>query len=213
MAVESKLEENRWTGGVQPFAVSHRKMGMWLFLLSDSLTFAALLFGYAYLRDASSDWPQPFHLMPSIVSATAMTFVLLASSLTMVLAVRAARRDARTTAVRWLLATMACGILFLILHLAEWRTLIALGMTARQNPWGDSMFGGTFFVLTGTHMLHVFCGVVYLGILALRLRRRASDAESIEVGGLYWHFVDLVWMFLFPLVYLLSMTALGGGTP
>jgi cytochrome c oxidase subunit 3 len=72
------------------------------------------------------------------------------------------------------------------------------------------MFGGTFFVLTGMHMLHVLCGVVVLGVIAARLRAGRSDAESVEVSGLYWHFVDLVWMFLFPLVYLLSVDVGGG---
>ena len=198
-----------WAGGVQPFGITHRKLGMWLFLLSDSLSFAALLFGYAFLRAASPDWPTPFHLWPSIATSTVMTLVLLTSSLTMVQAVRAARRDARSMAVRWLSATMACGLVFVALHLGEWRMLLHEGMTPRRNPWGDAMFGGTFFTLTGMHMLHVLCGVVYLGIIAARFRAGRNDAESVEVSGLYWHFVDLVWMFLFPLVYLLSASAGG----
>jgi len=198
-------EKEAWGGGVQPFAVSQRKMGMWLFLLSDSLTFTAVLFGYAHVRHASADWPAPFHLWPSIATATGMTFVLLTSSLTMVQAVRAARRGATARAVRWLLGTIAGGIGFLVLHLGEWRMLAAQGMTPRNNPWGDAMFGGTFFTLTGLHMLHVLCGVVYLGVVAVRLRAGRSDAETVEMSGLYWHFVDLVWMFLFPLVYLLSV--------
>jgi cytochrome c oxidase subunit 3 len=199
-----------WAGGVQPFGVSHRKLGMWLFLVSDSLSFAALLFGYAYLRNSSPDWPSPFRLVPSILTSTVMTLVLLTSSLTMVQAVRAARRAATARAVRWLAATMAGGGVFLALHLGEWRTLVHEGMTPKGNPWGDAMFGGTFFVLTGMHMLHVLCGVVVLGVIAARLRAGRSDAESVEVSGLYWHFVDLVWMFLFPLVYLLSVDVGGG---
>jgi cytochrome c oxidase subunit 3 len=123
----------------------------------------------------------------------------------MVQAVRAARRGDVGRTLRWLAATMAGGVAFLVLHLGEWRTLVHEGMTPRHNPWGDAMFGGTFFALTGMHMLHVLCGVIYLGIIAARLRAGRSDAESVEVSGLYWHFVDLVWMFLFPLVYLLSV--------
>ena len=200
-----------WSGGVHPFAVSHAKLGMWLFLVSDSLTFAAALFAYAYLRNASPNWPAPFRMTPSILVATLMTFCLLSSSYTMVLAVRAARAGAMTRAVRALVATIAGGVAFLVLHLNEWRMLWHEGMTPRHNPWGDPMFGGTFFTLTGMHMLHVVIGVVVLGSMAVRLARGRTNAEGVEVAGLYWHFVDLVWMFLFPLVYLLSVGSGSGG--
>jgi cytochrome c oxidase subunit 3 len=196
-----------WRGGVQPFAVSHAKLGMWLFLVSDSLTFAAMLFAYAYLRNASAHWPAPFQFFPSIVVATLMTFCLLTSSYTMVRAVRAAHASDTAAAVRWLQATMAGGVAFLALHLNEWRLLWGEGMTPRANPWGDAMFGATFFTLTGLHMLHVVTGVVALGAMSLRLRAGRTTGEGIEIAGLYWHFVDLVWMFLFPLVYLLSVRA------
>jgi len=198
-------------GGLNPYGIPHKKLGMWLFIVSDSLTFAALLFGYAYLRTASDTWPHPFHLWPSIAVSTAMTFVLLSSSLTMVLAVHHAQHGNRARVVPWLVATMVFGLLFIILHLNEWRTLIAEGMTARSNPWGDAMFGGTFFTITGLHMAHVLSGVIYLGIIAMRFARRTMNEEDVEISGLYWHFVDLVWMFVFPLVYLMSVNMGGGG--
>src|SRR5262245_43640226 len=182
---------------------------MWLFLISDSLTFAAALYAYGYLRNSSPTWPSPFRLVPSITIATAMTFCLLTSSYTMVLAVRAARAGAAERAARWLAATMAGGVAFLVLHLDEWRRLVHEGMSPRANPWGDALFGSTFFTLTGMHMLHVLIGIVVLGATAARLLGRRTTAEGVEIAGLYWHFVDLVWMFLFPLVYLLSVD-LGG---
>jgi cytochrome c oxidase subunit 3 len=198
-----------WGGGVHPYGISHKKFGMWLFIISDSLTFSALLFGYAYLRNASPNWPAPFHIWPSIAVSTLMTFCLLSSSLTMVLAVYHSQHGRRAQAVRWLVATMAGGVAFLALHLNEWRLLIGEGMTPGGNPWGDAMFGGTFFTITGLHMTHVLSGVIYLGVIAWRMAHDRTDAEGVEVSGLYWHFVDLVWMFVFPLVYLMSV-ARGG---
>jgi cytochrome c oxidase subunit 3 len=186
---------------------------MWLFIVSDSLTFSALLFGYAFLRNASHNWPKPFHMWPSVVVSTLMTFCLLSSSLTMVLAVHNAQKGNRDKVVRWLVATMLGGIAFLVLHANEWRQLIHEGMTPRGNPWGDAMFGGTFFTLTGMHMFHVLTGVVYLGVIAARWAARPghqNEVENVEISGLYWHFVDLVWMFIFPLVYLMSVKLSGG---
>ena len=244
------------------FGTYSKKIGMWLFLLSDSLTFGALLYAYSYGRiSLGSSWQTPFH-SESIVNATVMTAFLLTSSLTMVLAVRAAvQRDAKLQTL-WLLATMACGAGFVVLHGREWSNLIAQGLTLPMFPAvpghaGNPEFLGvvknvpqfpaTFFTLTGMHMLHVTLGVVYLGVVALRrkfipvllalwlatwgltpayspfhygahvlllaaivcgiivwLKPKVYDSSDVEVAGLYWHFVDLVWMFIFPLVYLMS---------
>jgi len=188
------------------------KLGMWLFLASDALTFAALLFAYAYARNAATDWPAPFRMWPSVAGASLMTACLLASSWTMVRAVQAAHAGPAAGAgpVRWLWATAAGGAAFLGLHANEWRMLVGEGMRVGANPWGNPMFGGTFFVLTGLHMLHVLIGIVILLAMARRWSGRRTQAAGIEIAGLYWHFVDLVWMFLFPLVYLLSV-AHGGG--
>ena len=199
-----------WGGGVNPYGVNYKKLGMWLFILSDSLTFAVLLFSYAYLRVSSPNWPAPFHFWPSIVVSTVMTFCLLSSSLTMVLAVHHSTGQKRGKVVGWLVATMVGGLAFLILHANEWRQLIHEGMTVSRNPWGDTMFGGTFFTITGLHMFHVLTGVGYLGIIAWGFGKKKFTADDVEVCGLYWHFVDLVWMFVFPLVYLMSVN-MGGG--
>ena len=192
-----------WGGGVRPYAVPSKKLGMWLFIISDSLTFSALLVTYSYVRLASVDWPTPFH-GSSIALASVMTFCLLSSSLTMVMAVAAAHQDRRKQAARWLFATIAGGLAFIVLHANEWLGLIHEGMTPFSNPWGTPLFGATFFTLTGLHMTHVAVGVIYLTIVALGFRAGRWSGTDVEVSGLYWHFVDLVWMFIFPLVYLMS---------
>ncbi len=200
---------SRWGGGVLPYAVGSKKLGMWLFVLSDALTFTTLLVAYSYLRIATENWPTPFPFTPAIVYATIMTFCLLSSSLTMVMAVAAAHRLDHRKAVYWLLATMAGGVAFIALHLREWLHLIHEGLRPWSTPWPEwpntPLFGGTFFGLTGMHMLHVAVGVIYLGIIAFGFGIKKFKPEDVEVSGLYWHFVDLVWMFILPLVYLMSI--------
>ncbi len=191
-----------WSGGQSPFAMDSKKTGMWLFLLSDSLTFSALLIAYSYVR-LSNDWPRPFHVS-SIVLSSIMTLILLSSSVTMVLAVNAAAKGKRKRSVQWIGATMLGGVLFIILHTWEWLGMIHEGVTPFDNPWGVPLFGATFFALTGLHMTHVLLGVLYLGTIAWGFGTSRFTAVDVEVSGLYWHFVDLVWMFIFPMVYLLS---------
>jgi cytochrome c oxidase subunit 3 len=195
-----------WEGGQSPYATNSKKFGMWLFLISDSLTFSAMLFAYTYSRVTNPDWPKPFDFSPAIIFSTIMTFCLLSSSLTMVLAVHAMNHGDRKATVRWILATMVGGAGFVVLHMSEWLKLINVeGVTPFKNPWNVPLFGGTFFALTGLHMTHVICGLIYLAIIAVGVGRGKFKAEDVEVSGLYWHFVDLVWMFIFPLVYLLSV--------
>ena len=194
-----------WGGGVAPFATNTKKLGMWLFLLSDSLTFSTAILAYAYVRLSSANWPRPFEISPAILNATFLTFILLSSSLTMVMAVAAAHRNEVKKAVIYILLTAVGGIAFVGLHMMEWFRLFAEGVTPWSNHWGDPLFGGTFFGLTGLHMLHVSIGVIYLCIIALGFGRRKFNADHVEVSGLYWHFVDLVWMFIFPMVYLMSV--------
>ena len=192
---EARVEElvaPKWSGGVSPFAVGDKKLGMWLFIVSDSLTFSALLIGYSYVRVASDNWPTPFPFYPSIVLATIMTFCLLSSSLTMVMAVSASERGNRAGVVRWILGTMLGGVAFIVLHVNEWLHLIEEGVRPFQNPWGSPLFGGTFFTLTGLHMFHVASGVIYLGVIAGGVARKRFSHEDVEICGLYWHFVDLV---------------------
>ncbi len=201
----STAAESVWNGGRSPYAVNSKKFGMWLFLISDSLTFAAMLFAYTYSRVTNPDWPKPFDFSPAIIFSTVMTFCLLSSSLTMVMAVHAMNHGNRKSAVKWILATMVGGAAFVVLHLSEWMKLINVEhVTPFQNPWGVPLFGGTFFALTGLHMTHVIIGLIYLGIISFAVMRGKFKAEDVEVAGLYWHFVDLVWMFIFPLVYLMS---------
>jgi cytochrome c oxidase subunit III len=199
------VAEGLWAGGGSPYRTNSKKFGMWLFIISDSLTFSAMLFAYTYSRVSNPDWPTPFHFSPSIIFASVMTFALLSSSLTMVMAVHSMNLGNRASAVKWLFATMFCGALFVGLHLTEWLNLINHEhVTASSNPWGVPLFGGTFFGITGLHMTHVVIGVIYLAIITMGVMRGKFKPEDVEVSGLYWHFVDLVWMFVFPLVYLMS---------
>jgi len=206
-----------WDGGTFPYRIGHKKLGMWLFIVSDALTFSALLIGYCYVRLSSTQWPTPFKFSPSVLFSTVMTLCLLASSFTMVMAVTASARRNKRSARRWIFATMLGGLTFLVLHLIEWKHLIDEGLRyskadkiivlphewAERWPQASPLFGATFFAITGLHMFHVLTGVLYLGFVALRIRR--ATHEDVEISGLYWHFVDLVWMFVFPLIYLLSV--------
>jgi cytochrome c oxidase subunit 3 len=189
-----------------PFGVSSRKLGIWMFIVADAATFAAMLFAYGYVRVANPDWTRPFSFWPSIVNGIVMTLVLLSSSLTAVAAVQAAQAGRRAVALRWLTATMLLGALFAALHLREWLGLIGAGWRPFSNPLGGSpLVGATFFSITGLHLLHVIAGVGVIGVVALGYRSSRWDAGHVETTGLYWHFVDLVWMFVFPLVYLLNV--------
>jgi cytochrome c oxidase subunit 3 len=208
---------NEWDGGALPYRVGHRKLGMWLFIVSDAMTFSALLVGYSYVRAASAQWPTPYHFYPSIVFSTVMTLFLLASSFTMVMAVRASAHNRLKAARRWIGATIVGGLAFLVLHLIEWGNLIGEGLRpfgvregsefghlwATRWPQAPPLFGASFFSITGLHMFHVLTGVIYLGVIALRISK--TRHEDVEISGLYWHFVDLVWMFVFPLIYLMSV--------
>ncbi len=200
-----------WGGGALPYRVGHRKLGMWLFIVSDALTFSALLIGYSYVRVASEQWPTPFPFSPSIIFSTIMTLCLLSSSLTMVMAVQASSRRDFGAIWKWIGLTILFGGAFIVLHLIEWQHLIheGLGPTDLPRAWlerwpqASPLFGASFFAITGLHMFHVFTGLIYLAVIALRARRMSH--EDVEISGLYWHFVDLVWMFVFPLIYLLSV--------
>jgi len=188
-----------------PFAISSKKLVMWLFIISDAVTFAALLFAYGYIKNSSSNWPAPFKFSPSIVNVMLMTFILVSSSLTMLIATRAAKAADKAGTIRWILVTVCGGILFALLHIREWLALIKEGVKLFENPWGSPMFGATFFAITGLHLTHVLGGVVALTAVALGYKRGRYNAGDIEVWSLYWHFVDLVWMFVVPMVYLLNV--------
>jgi len=189
-----------------PYGIQSKKLAMWLFIIADASTFGAILFAYGFLRLANPGWTRPFAFSPTIVNGIAMTVVLLTSSLTMVAAVAAARSGRKPTALRWLGATMLLGVVFAALHLREWFAMIGEGWRLFRNPMGGSpLFGATFFGITGLHLLHVICGVIVIGVIAAGFRRGRFDADHVETTSLYWHFVDLVWMFVFPLVYLMNV--------
>jgi len=179
---------------------------MWLFIIADACTFGAVLFAYGYLRVANPNWTRPFAFWPTIVNGIVMTVVLLTSSLTMTGAVLAAHAGRKSASLRWLSVTMLLGVAFAALHLREWRAMIGEGWRLFQNPLGGPvLFGATFFGITGLHLLHVVTGVAAIAVIAVGFRRARFDAGHVETTALYWHFVDLVWMFVFPLVYLMNV--------
>ncbi len=179
---------------------------MWLFIIADAATFAACLVAYGFLRNGSLNWPTPFRFFPTVVNAMVMTFILITSSLTMFLGVRAAKLGNRDAAVRWTLITAVGGAIFALLHLREWMGLIHEGVGLWHNPWGNALFGASFFTITGLHLTHVTIGIIVLLVMSARYKSGRSDADDLEITGLYWHFVDLVWMFVVPLVYLLNVS-------
>ncbi|HEV2672075.1 MAG TPA: hypothetical protein VGU74_13355, partial [Gemmatimonadales bacterium] len=129
-----------------PFGITSRKLGIWMFIVADAATFAAMLFVYGYVRVANPDWTRPFAVWPTLVNAIVMTVVLLTSSLTIIAAVLAAQAGRRNAALRWLGATMLLGASFAGLHLREWLAMIAEGWRPFTNPLGGSpLVGGTFF--------------------------------------------------------------------
>jgi cytochrome c oxidase subunit 3 len=184
------------------FSVPAKKMAMWLFIIADTATFAGCLVAYGFLRNATPNWPRPFE---SITNLAIMTFILVTSSLTMLFAIEAARGGDKSRAFRWTMITAGGGALFAVLHIREWLELIHKGMTLVQNPWGTGIFGASFYSITGLHLLHVTGGVIALIVVGIRYMGGRYNADDLEITGLYWHFVDLVWMFVVPLVYLMNL--------
>ncbi|MDQ3140907.1 MAG: cytochrome c oxidase subunit 3 [Bacteroidota bacterium] len=266
-------EGGLWSGGKEPFKASYGKLMMWYFLLSDAFTFAGFLISYGTLRFSMETWPVPdfvfsslpggIHHMP-LIFVTIMTFVLIASSVTMVRAVQEGHRDNKKGVVYWMFLTIIGGLGFLGCQAWEWTTLMGTEhMTILQNPFGthtengvyleadghdikvgDSFhagqsyvihkhdsewapltyktdagivkeqqmgpkaFGALFFFITGFHGFHVLSGVIFLTIIMLNVAsgiyaKRNNHYEMVEKIGLYWHFVDLVWVFVFLVFYLL----------
>jgi cytochrome c oxidase subunit 3 len=195
--------EAHWGGGVSPFGASWQKTMMWIFIVTDGLLFSGLLSGYGFLRMSSTTpWPdrtEVFHIW----FIALMTFILITSSMFMGTAVTAARLGDRKRALNNLLFTIAGGLCFLGCQAYEWTNLIREGARLTTNPWGPAQFGASFFVLTGFHGSHVFSGLVILTITAIRWAMGKTPAQGVEMAGLYWHFVDLVWVFIFTLFYLL----------
>ena len=181
------------------------KLGMWLFLAGDAMSFGTLLVGYGVFRVASSNWPLPSDVLGIGLTAF-MTFLLIVSSLTMVQGLSAIKRGNVAALKKYLALTILGGVIFLGLQAFEWTHLIKEGMTFSANPWGSSLFGSTFFSITGFHGMHVSGGVIYLSVVLLNAWKGNYSQENyngVELVGLYWHFVDLVWILVFTFVYLL----------
>ncbi len=242
---------SEWDGGVSPMGVSYGKLMMWFFLLSDAFTFSGLLITYGLIRsqhpaftgahDAfvfSHDyWPVPekvFEAVPFLHGAVLplvfvgiMTFVLIMSSVTMVLAVEAGQRMDRPAVEKWMLWTIVGGATFLSCQAWEWThfivgteagttikefvngqwtTRVIHGASLHENQYGPHAFADFFFFITGFHGFHVFSGVllnflIFYNTITGVYDRRGSY-EMVEKVGLYWHFVDLVWVFVFTFYYL-----------
>jgi len=214
-----------WSSDQRAFKnVSWGKAMMWVFLFSDTFVFGCFLIAYMTARMSTVEpWPNAsevfaLHLfgrdLPLILIAI-MTFVLISSSGTMAMAVNFAyRRDRKRTAILMLL-TAVLGATFVGMQAFEWSKLIMEGVRPWGNPWGAAQFGSAFFMITGFHGTHVTIGVIFLLIVARKVARgdydtdargfftsRRGNYESVEIMGLYWHFVDLVWVFIFAFFYL-----------
>ncbi len=182
-----------------PYQIPSRKLTMWLFIISDAVTFGAFLMAYGFLRVGTPNWVRPFESR-SVVNVIIMTVVLITSSLTMLGAVDSSKAGDKAKAMRFLYSTMALGAIFALLHLREWFALFGRGITLSSG-----LFGETFFTITGLHLLHVISGVIALFVVATKYSSGRLTPSYVETTGLYWHFVDLVWMFVVPLVYLTNI--------
>jgi cytochrome c oxidase subunit III len=216
--------ESNWTGGVDPMKASYGKLMMWYFLISDTFTFVSFLVGYAASRMANLEyWPNPAEVFKSIpgtsienaplVFVSFMTFVLIISSVTMVRAVQEGFMMNKMGVVKFMIPTIIGGLVFLGCQYLEWTHLIHEGMTPTFTPFkgtagaGTPQFGALFFIITGFHGLHVLGGVILNIYLLVRAWTGSFDRlghyEMVEKIGLYWHFVDLVWVYVFLAFYLM----------
>ena len=188
---------------------------MWIFLLSDTFIFTCFLVSYMTVRMTTADpWPEPslvfaltvFGYDVPLLLIAIMTFILITSSGTMAMAVNMGYQGRKTAVLVLMLATAVLGFSFVAMQAFEWSKLIEMGI----RPWSNLMeaapqFGAIFFMVTGFHGLHVSAGVAYLVIIAVRVYRGKYDDKGfdiVEITGLYWHFVDLVWVFIFAFFYL-----------
>ncbi len=214
-----------WSSDQRAFKnVSWGKAMMWIFLLSDTFIFGCFLLSYMTARMSTTvPWPNPSEVFAltiagrqiPLVLIAIMTFVLISSSGTMAMAVNFGyRHDRRKTAIL-MLVTAAFGATFVGMQAFEWTKLIMEGVRPWGNPWGAAQFGSCFFMITGFHGTHVTIGVIFLIIIARKVWRgdfeierrgfftsRKGNYEIVEITGLYWHFVDLVWVFIFAFFYL-----------
>ena len=200
----------------QSFHVPWGKAMMWIFLLSDTFIFSCFLVSYMKVRMSTTvPWPNPsevfgltmFGVSVPLLLIAIMTFILITSSGTMALAVNYGYRKDRKKTFWLMFATAVLGASFVGMQAFEWTKLIMEGVRPWENPFGAPQFGSAFFMITGFHGMHVSAGVIYLLVVAFRVRngfyeKRGGNYEIVEIAGLYWHFVDLVWVFIFAFFYL-----------
>jgi heme/copper-type cytochrome/quinol oxidase subunit 3 len=179
------------------------KIGMWIFLVSDAFSFAGLLIAYGVLRSGAPVWRHEGEPSLGIHFTAGLTFLLICSSMTMVMAVAAAREGARRQAAGWLGLTALGGALFLAGQFHEYFGIVGPGLVQQGLVLGGSAYASTFYVITSFHGLHVLSGTVYLLVMLGRTLADRATANELEVLGLFWHFVDLVWILVFTFVYLL----------
>ena len=205
-----------WSSDVQTFKVRWSKAMMWIFLLSDTFIFGSFLSAYMAVRLTTTEpWPDSSQVFALHVGGTEvpllliaiMTFILISSSGTMAMAVSSAYKKQRVRTGVLILLTALGGLSFVGMQAFEWTKLIVdEGIRPWGNDFGAQQFGSFFFMITGFHGLHVSIGVIYLSIVAKRVLNgryyRLDDYQIVEVAGLYWHFVDLVWVFIFAFFYL-----------
>jgi len=178
------------------------KLGMWLFLAGDAMSFGCLIVGYGIVRYASKTWPVPSVVLGINLTAL-MTFLLIVSSVTMVLGLAALQEGDRPRFKKFMGLTILGGLIFLGLQAYEWTHLITHTLPEHNLSFSKDLFATTFFVLTGFHGMHVTGGVIYNACVLAAVSRGRYQAKHVEIAGLYWHFVDLVWILIFTFVYLL----------
>jgi len=204
-----------WSADKQSFDMPWGKLMMWIFLLSDTFIFSVFLIGYMNVRmSATVAWPNPSevfaltiagHHIPLVLIAI-MTFILITSSGTMAMSVNYAYQGNKQKTVYLMAATALLGASFVGMQAFEWTKLIVEeGIRPWDNPMGANQFGAAFFMITGFHGLHVSAGVIYISVIARHVHQgkyQKKGYQIVEVTGLYWHFVDLVWVFIFAFFYL-----------
>ncbi len=233
-------QKDAWNGGKSPFGISYGKIFMWFFLISDALTFGGLLMSYGFIRHKYAEvWPKAEHVFTHfpfveqhlpLAYVGLMTFILIMSSVTMVLAVEAGKRMDRKGVTVWMFWTIVGGLMFVLSQAWEWYHFIEgtkdgwirsiwdegtksyitqtwHGANMAVNEYGVPQFANYFFFITGFHGTHVFSGVVINFVIFLNVLKgtyeKRGHYEMVEKVGLYWHFVDLVWVFVFTFFYLL----------
>lgn len=204
-----------WSSDQQTFAMPWGKLMMWIFLLSDTFIFSIFLTSYMSARMSTTEsWPLSSEIFAMVIAGehipliliAIMTFILITSSGTMAMAVNFAYRGKTKAAVYLMVITALLGASFVGMQVFEWTKLIVEeGVRPWGNPMGAAQFGAAFFMITGFHGVHVSAGVILLLIMAKRINDKKysnKEGEIVEITGLYWHFVDLVWVFIFAFFYL-----------